>query len=756
MTTQINTAVIQLPLAFTASEAKGIADAMVLDGYASRVTGTFSVPLKYAELTPTDVVTVLDPDGNTYRVRIVRRTDNGPVLQFEWVLDDSTVVASAGITSTDYTATVDVALPGVTILELLDIPLLRDDENTLGHYVAASSAGATWPGASISRSSDDVEFTEAARVSERAVLGAATTTLGNWTGGKVFDETNTVTVAVSYGTLSSSTRAAMLADSGVNALLIGDEIIRFRTATFVATGVYTLSGLLRGQRGTEWAMGTHTAVDRVVLLRTAGMRYVSIDLPSLEAERWYKGVTIGNSLTSVNSEAFTCEGVSLKPLAPVHVRARVDSGRNIVLTWMRRTRLACTFTGAAGISVPLGEAAESYSIDVVVSSTVVRTITASSATCIYTAAQQSADGLTAATSIRFDVYQLNAVVGRGYAGSLSTTGAITPLPQITTLTVGGTFAAGAELYATLGGVTYDYTSVGGDTNLAGIANSFAAVIDAASAYTATALSGVITVTGQTSAPFPVVAGVSAGDNTATWALTQTASPTVAGRSGEFYFGWKNLSDPAGDNAYPLGMTFYLLVQRVSPQLNLTYSYVTTPSGRTNYEVLPIVAQQILTQFNDSDAQEAYGLRMTISDTINTTLSLFTPASDPNNWTVQALTSLPSVSGLVGDRGTGIAPATLRPQIVTLTLAGTPATGRIYRATLAGVNYDYTATGGDTTMALVATGLAAVIDAAADFTASAVGAVITITHASNNVPFTYSATIIASTVTLTAATTQEAA
>jgi hypothetical protein len=60
------------------------------------------------------------------------------------------------------------------------------------------------------------------------------------------------------------------------------------------------------------------------------------------------------------------------------------------------------------------------------------------------------------------------------------------------------------------------------------------------------------------------------------------------------------------------------------------------------------------------------------------------------------------------------------------------------------------------MALVATGLAAVIDANASYIASAVGAVITITHASNNVPFTYSATVIASTVTLTAATTQEAA
>jgi hypothetical protein len=119
-------------------------------------------------------------------------------------------------------------------------------------------------------------------------------------------------------------------------------------------------------------------------------------------------------------------------------------------------------------------------------------------------------------------------------------------------------------------------------------------------------------------------------------------------------------------------------------------------------------------------------------------------------------SLANISGLVGNAGSGVTPATLRPQIVTLTLAGTPATGRVYRATLEGVNFDYTATGGDTTMALVATGLAAVIDADVSYTASAAGGVITITHASNNVPFTYAASIIASTVTLSAANIQEAA
>lgn len=762
---QVSTSAVQLPLAFTSAEAKGIADAIVVDGYASRVSGSFSVPLAYAELTPTDVVAVPDADGNVYRVRIVRRTDEGPLLRFEWVLDDASAIESAGITSTDYTPTVGVALPGDTIMELLDVPLMRDAENRLGHYVAATSAGATWPGASVSRSLDDVEFAEAARVSERAILGVTTTTLGNWTGGKVFDETNSVTVSLSYGTLSSSTRSAMMADASINAIMIGAELIRFRTATFVSPGVYTLSGLLRGQNGTEWAMAGHTASDRVVLMQSAGMRYVAIDLPSLSAVRYYKGVTLGKSLASVSSEAFTCHGVSLKPLAPVNLRRTVGTSNQITLTWSRRTRLACTFTGAAGISVPLGEGVEAYEVDVVLisGSVLKRTITATSATCTYTAAQQSSDGISASTPIRFDVYQMSAVVGRGYAGSLTTTGSVTPLPQITTLTVGGTFATGAALYATLGGVTYNYTSVGGDTNLNGIATSFAAVIDAASAYTAASVGNQISVTGAQGIAFPVSVGVRSGDNSTRWAITQTASDASEAIAGSVSFRFR--CQPGANPAYPHGTVFSVVFQRIEygvAPLSLVLSWMNDGNSPTNDSALQTIANAFLYSFQQNGWKEAYGIDLVMEDLATGLMRFFAPADEPNWQVVGSATNIgwgqiirPPIDFLTyANQGAEATPP--RPQIVTLTLAGTPVTGNVYRATLGGVPLDYTATGGDATMTLVAAGLAAVIDADANYIATSSGPVITITHASNNVPFTYSSTVVASTVTLAAATTQEAA
>jgi Putative phage tail protein len=410
LTGQVNTSVIQLPMAFTSSEAKGIADAVVLDGYASRITGKMSLPVGYADLLPTTVVTTDDEYGNTYRVRLVRRTDEANVLKFEWALDDASALESAGITSTDYTPTVDVFVAGPSIMALLDIPLLQDADNALGHYVAATSVSAQWPGASIQRSVDAVEYIEAASITDRGVIGSASTVLGNFSGGKVFDETNSLMVYVLGGQLSSSTREAMLSSAIVNVLMVGSEIIRFRTATLGSPDTYTLTGLLRGQAGTEWAMSTHVVGETVALLQPQGLRYININLPSIGTERFYKGVTRGRALSTAETESFTCSGISMKPYSPVNIRQSYDTG--YVLTWDRRTRLSCGFTGASGVVVPLGETNESYVVTVMDGATVVETQTVSTNT-----ATVGVSGLPDYTGHTVSIAQISELVGAGTAAT---------------------------------------------------------------------------------------------------------------------------------------------------------------------------------------------------------------------------------------------------------------------------------------------------------------------------------------------------
>jgi hypothetical protein len=360
---------------------------------------------------------VTGADGSAFRLRLVKKTDSYPLLTFDAVLDDVSVLSSQGITSADYTSSTVVAGAAIALMELMDIPILRDVDNDAGFYVAEKGIGSPYPGGAVFSSTDGVEFERKATVLESAVFGSCTTILGNWAGGRVFDEMNSVTVDVGDGTLASSTRDSVLSSLSVNAMLIGNELIQFITATLVSPGVYILTSLLRGGRGTEWAMTGHLAGERCDLLRDAGMRRIAIPNGEIGLIKYYKGVTLGRTVSSASPIPFIDTAVGLKPFSPVDLRASRDGSNNITFTWQRRTRLAIRGIGPLGISVPLGEDSEAYDIDIYGSgayTTVLRTIAATSATASYSAAQQTADGLTPGNAVYCKIYQRSAQVGRGY------------------------------------------------------------------------------------------------------------------------------------------------------------------------------------------------------------------------------------------------------------------------------------------------------------------------------------------------------
>ena len=357
----VSTSTVQMALGLTASEAKGICDTMVMDGYASRIGGDgLALPIKYTRLTPTDVVLATAPDATQYRARLVRRVDAGITCSFEWVLDDATVLLGAGISSSDYTPSLTVSLPGPTQLELLDIPILRDADDAPGIYAALKPAASPWPGAQLFASVSGGDYASVGTATSRAIFGVTTVALTIYTGGNVFDEAGSVTVDVSPGALSSATRDQVL-DSDANAMLIGDEVIQFRDATLVTAGVYKLTGLLRGRRGTEWAMTGHAIGERAVLLRTAGLLRVSYEAARIGLATNYKPVTLGKLLSSATAETIIDTGIALKPFAPTGLRVDTSTPGLYTVTWDRRTRLSYRWPSTT--AVPLGEASETYEAD---------------------------------------------------------------------------------------------------------------------------------------------------------------------------------------------------------------------------------------------------------------------------------------------------------------------------------------------------------------------------------------------------------
>ncbi len=418
MSTQAATQVTQTGIALLPEEAKGVADAFAAEAMAGLVSARVALGLQYAKLEPGDAIAVTASDGEVLRLRIGRRMDAGGVLQLETVLDDATLRISSEITDETYTDSNTVNPPSATLWRTLDIPILRDADDAPGWYVAAKGSTATWPGALVEQSWNGVDYSAAATVNESAVFGSCTTTLGNFTGVGV-DEINTVTVTLAAGTLSSSTRDAMLVDETINAMLIGSEIIRFVTATLSSSNpnVYVLSRLFRGQRGTESFQSTHGAGENATLLRPQGLRRVAANASDIGRSRSVRATSYGQSSAYVTASAFTDTGVALKPFAPVDGRVSRDSSNNATVTWKRRSRLSGRLVATSG-DPPLGEDSEAY--DVLVYSdgtfaTLKRTITATSATAAYSAADQTTDGVTPGNALNLRIYQRSATVGRGYA-----------------------------------------------------------------------------------------------------------------------------------------------------------------------------------------------------------------------------------------------------------------------------------------------------------------------------------------------------
>lgn len=334
LTGQTSTSSVQLPLGLTPAEAKGTVDSLIADSAAAIFSTTIAVGSEWARLEPTDVVSVIDRDSSSYRMRVQRKTESGPVITLELVLDDASALSSSGITSTAYTDSTSVAGTPDTLLRLLDIPILRDADDEVGLYAAFAGDSTPWPGAALYKSPDDSIYTLSQSATDSAPMGATTTALTTWSGGFVFDESSSVTVIMDAGTLSSYTRDQIF-DDLAPAYLIGNEIVYARNATLIAADTYTLTGFLRGIRGTEWAMSGHTAAENFTVLSSSGIRRETMTTSEIGALRYFKAPTLGRPLSTADEQPITLAAVGKKPFSPVGLRAQrigdPDAANNVLL-----------------------------------------------------------------------------------------------------------------------------------------------------------------------------------------------------------------------------------------------------------------------------------------------------------------------------------------------------------------------------------------------------------------------------------------
>jgi hypothetical protein len=331
-------ATIDLAVAMTDAKAKQVAYVLLFEGWQERMTITLLTSMKYAYLAPADVISA---HGYILRVVKVSFVASG-IIQLDCVetLPSIYTASLAGNPTSGWTPS-NPPTDQLTNLLILDIPLLQDtDDHTSVYGAVGGTVDDTWRGVDINKSSDaGTTYQSVATTAVASVIGVSDDVLGDFFGGNVFDELNSVTVVIGVGggELSGVTEIAAL--SGANEALLGNEIIQYKNVDLISASTYTLSGLLRGRRGTEAFTGTHIIGERFV-----SGPFVQMPTPTsdLYQPRLYKPVTFGGSLAGTAAQSFTDIGNVYKPYSPGSVGGGADASGNVTINWVPRTR----FTGA--------------------------------------------------------------------------------------------------------------------------------------------------------------------------------------------------------------------------------------------------------------------------------------------------------------------------------------------------------------------------------------------------------------------------
>lgn len=347
---------VNLPIAMSDRHAKQIADSLLFNAYYERQKYSATLSRKWAFLSPTDPIVV-----HGQRLRITSKTETPAGLQtLQLVPTRAMTFVQAGLSGTSSTPGQGVDKSQLTTLALLDIPYIADPDRQRVYWAAMAGADRpSWAGASLQKSSDGgTNYAEIATANLPDVMGRATTVLAEFLGGNMFDELNSVTIEIDVGSGDLASVTATQVYNGENEAALGSEIIQFRDATLIDDKTYTLTGLLRGRRGTEWAMNTHRTGERFVVLPTAS----EIEAKSYDhgVSRTYKAVTSGKTLASATAVTFRNCDTPLLPYAPVQLGAGDDGAGGYILTWRRRARVNNGWQGF--IDVPLDETVEAYEV----------------------------------------------------------------------------------------------------------------------------------------------------------------------------------------------------------------------------------------------------------------------------------------------------------------------------------------------------------------------------------------------------------
>lgn len=243
----------------------------------------------------------------------------------------------------------DVALPragdpastvGAPFFRILELPPLPGAEEDSGPIAVV--AADPWRPMDIHGGPDAVALTLRGTAEHSATVGSVVQALGPGVRHR-WDFANVLVLRLEGGGLESRADGAVFA--GANTVAVetsaGWELVQFRNAELQGDGSWRLTGLLRGQQGTEEAMEAGASPGAVVVVLDGDLTRVKwskdeAGLPLL----WRvapRGAAPGGAASS--ERTFTAMNLFARPWRPAHLVAERRNDAGFDLSWIARRRI---------------------------------------------------------------------------------------------------------------------------------------------------------------------------------------------------------------------------------------------------------------------------------------------------------------------------------------------------------------------------------------------------------------------------------
>ncbi|WP_316859840.1 glycoside hydrolase/phage tail family protein [uncultured Cohaesibacter sp.] len=372
----------------------------------------FKLPVSMLALEAGDLVTVTENDSEKiYRIDDIEDGEGREVSA-------SLSVPRNTMPLYQTTRTVSISTPALArpILVSLDLPLLPGMED-YPHAPYLACYCAPWPGAIALYAGDSSSgFSYKQTLDVPAIMGDLLSPLPARYGYS-WDRILSVDIDLFSGDLASVSEEDVLNGANAAAILATSgewEILQFANAELIGTNQWRLSGILRGQLGTEQAAMAGADIGARIVLLDDAIQPLQVAASQLEKTLPFRLVPTGSSVNDKNNKDITLSlpGRGLVPLSPQHLHvSRKDDG--LYFSWTRRGRLEAD--SWVGSTIPLSEESEQYSLSILHAETgnLLRQVECTEPEWLYSKSEQTADELATMDAVRIEVAQISQRVGSG-------------------------------------------------------------------------------------------------------------------------------------------------------------------------------------------------------------------------------------------------------------------------------------------------------------------------------------------------------